>query len=127
MMSELNTLAEQIGEMAGEQGVRRKGAEDALNKLQVMSTEINALVGQADKGGAEVGEQMMGIVKRTNAMTEMTETQKARSQAIMKIARESASSAMQTAEGAAEVVKITEGLQKKSEDLTKEAQQFKIG
>ncbi len=127
MMIELNDLAEQIGSMAGEQGVRRKGAEDALNKLQAMSGDINTLVGQADKGGAEVGEQMMGIVKRTNAMTEMTETQKARSQAIMKIARESASSAMQTAEGAAEVVKITESLQKKSEDLTKEAQQFKIG
>ncbi len=127
MMSELNTLAEQIGAMAGEQGVRRKGAEDALNKLQVMSGEINVLVGQADKGGAEVGEQMNGIVQRTNAMTEMTETQKARSQAIMKIARESASSAMQTAEGAAEVVKITESLQQKSDELTKEAQQFKIG
>ena len=127
MMSELNTLAEQIGSMAGEQGVRRKGAEDALNKLQVMSGEINVLVGQADKGGAEVGEQMTGIVDRTNAMTEMTETQKARSQAIMKIARESASSAKQTAEGAAEVVKITEGLQQKSDELTKEAQQFKIG
>jgi len=69
---------------------------------------------------------MAGIVDRTNAMTEMTETQKARSQAIMKIARESAGSAKQTAEGAAEVVKITETLQGKSQQLTEEAQQFKI-
>ena len=127
MMTELNTLAEQIGEMAGEQGIRRKGAEDALRKLQAMSTDINVLVGQADKDGAEVSEQMDGIVKRTNDMTEMTETQKARSQAIMKIAQESAGSAKQTAEGAAVVVGITEGLQKKSEQLTQEAQQFKIG
>ena len=126
MMSELNALAEQIGSMAGEQGVRRKGAEDALTKLQRMSNEINTLVNQADKGGNVVGEQMMGIVKRTNDMTEMTETQKARSQAIMKIARESAGSAKQTAEGAAEVVKITETLQDKSRQLTEEAQQFKI-
>ena len=126
MMSELNTLAQQIGEMAGEQGERRKGAEDALTKLQRMSNEINTLVNQADKGGNVVGEQMMGIVKRTNVMTEMTETQKARSQAIMKIAQESAGSAMQTAEGAAAVVKITEDLQDKAEQLTKEAQQFKL-
>ena len=126
MMSELNTLAQQIGDMAGEQGERRKGAEDALTKLQRMSNEINTLVNQADKGGNVVGEQMMGIVKRTNVMTEMTETQKARSQAIMKIAQESAGSAMQTAEGAAAVVKITEDLQDKAEQLTKEAQQFKL-
>ncbi|MES0326569.1 MAG: methyl-accepting chemotaxis protein [Gammaproteobacteria bacterium] len=126
MMSELNTLAQQIGEMAGEQGERRKGAEDALTKLQRMSNEINTLVSQADKGGNEVGEQMMDIVRRTNVMTEMTGTQRARSEAIMKIARESAGSAMQTSEGAAEVVNITESLQKKSKDLTTEAQQFKI-
>ena len=126
MMSELNTLAEKIGSMAGEQGVRRKGAEDALTKLQRMSNEINTLVNQADKGGNVVGEQMMGIVQRTNAMTEMTETQKARSEAIMKIARESAGSAMQTAEGAAEVVNITENLQQKAKQLTEEARQFKI-
>ena len=126
MMSELNLLAESIGKMAGEQGDRRRDAEEALTKLQRMSNEINTLVNQADKGGQDVGEQMVGIVKRTNSMTEMTETQKARSEAIMKIARESASSAMQTAEGAAEVVKITETLQKKAEDLTTEAKQFKI-
>ena len=126
MMSELNVLAEQIGTMAGEQGVRRKAAEDALNKLQRMSNDINTLVSQADKGGNEVGDQMMAIVRRTGNMTEMTETQKARSEAIMKIARESAGSAMQTAEGAAEVVKITEDLQQKAKALIEEAQQFKV-
>lgn len=126
MMSELNELAQQIGSMAGEQGVRRKGAEDALNKLQDMAVNINTLVGDADKGAAEVSEQMLGIVKRTDDMTGMTETQKARSEAIMKIARESANSARQTAEGAAEVVNITEGLQQKAKNLTDEVQQFKV-
>ncbi len=126
MMSELNELAQQIGAMAGEQGVRRKGAEDALNKLQDMAANINTLVDNADKGAAEVSEQMSGIVKRTDDMTGMTETQKARSEAIMKIARESANSAKQTAEGAAEVVNITENLQQKAKNLTDEVQQFKV-
>lgn len=126
MMSELNELAQQIGNMAGEQGVRRKGAEDALNKLQDMAVNINTLVGDADKGAADVSEQMLGIVKRTDDMTGMTEAQKARSEAIMKIARESANSAKQTAEGAAEVVNITEGLQQKAKNLTEEVQQFKV-
>ena len=126
MMTELNELAQQIGSMAGEQGERRKGAEEALNKLQEMSENINDLVGNADKGAAEVSEQMSGIVKRTDDMTGMTETQKARSEAIMKIARESANSAKQTAEGAAEVVDITSGLQEKAKNLTDEVQQFKV-
>jgi len=126
MMSELNELAQQIGSMAGEQGARRKGAEDALNKLQVMAENINKLVDNADKGASDVSEQMSGIVKRTDDMTGMTETQKARSEAIMKIARESANSAKQTAEGASEVVSITEKLQQKAQNLTDEVQQFKV-
>jgi methyl-accepting chemotaxis protein len=126
MMLELNQLAEQIGAMAGEQGERRKGAEEALTKLQQMSNNINSLVDQADTGASQVGDQMMGIVRRTTDMTGMTETQKARSQAIMKIARESANSAKQTMEGATNVVAITEQLQKKSQDLTDEVNQFKV-
>lgn len=127
MMSELNVLAEQIGLMAGEQGQRRMAAEQALNKLQQMSNNINSLVDQADNGAVQVGDQMMGIVRRTTDMTGMTETQKARSEAIMKIARESANSARQTAGGAAEVVGITESLKKKAQDLTEEVSQFKVG
>ena len=126
MMSELNELAQQIGSMAGEQGVRREGAEEALNKLQDMAENINAMVGDADKGASEVSVKMSGIVKRTDDMTGMTETQKARSEAIIKIARESANSAKQTADGAAEVVSITEKLQQKAKNLTDEVQQFKV-
>ena len=127
MMTELNQLAEEIGSMAGEQGQRRMDAEAALTKLQQMSSNINSLVSQADNGATTVGDQMMGIVRRTGDMTEMTETQKARSQAIMKIARESANSAKQTAGGAAEVVGITEQLQTKAQNLTEEVNQFKVG
>jgi methyl-accepting chemotaxis protein len=45
----------------------------------------------------------------------------------MKIARESANSAKQTAGGAAEVVGITEQLQNKAQNLTEEVNQFKVG
>ena len=127
MMLELNQLAEQIGQMAGEQGVRRKDAEAALTKLQQMSNNINSLVGQADTGAITVGDKMMGIVKRTNEMKNMTETQKARSEAIMKIAQESANSAKQTADGATTVVSITEKLQEKAQNLTDEVNQFRVG
>ncbi|MEN8173164.1 MAG: methyl-accepting chemotaxis protein [Chloroflexota bacterium] len=127
MMLDLNQLAEQIGSMAGEQGTRRKDAEAALTKLQQMSNNINSLVNQADTGAIEVGDKMMGIVRRTNDMTGMTETQKARSEAIMKIARESANSAKQTAEGASTVVGITEKLKGKAQVLTEEVEQFKVG
>ncbi|MCK4706206.1 MAG: hypothetical protein KAT90_12045, partial [Gammaproteobacteria bacterium] len=74
----------------------------------------------------EVSDQMAGIVKRTDDMTGMTETQKARSEAIMKIARESANSAKQTAEGAAEVVGITDSLKQQAQNLNEEVQQFKF-
>jgi methyl-accepting chemotaxis protein len=127
MMAELNDLAQEIGQMAGEQGQRRKDAEAALTKLQQMSGNINSLVGQADTGATTVGDQMMGIVRRTGDMTDMTEMQKTRSEAIMKIARESANSAKQTAGGAAEVVGITEQLQNKAQDLINEVDQFKVG
>ena len=127
MMAELNELAQQIGSMAGEQGQRRMDAETALTKLQQMSANINSLVGQADDGAIMVSDQMTGIVRRTGDMTEMTKMQKTRSEAIMKIARESANSAKQTVAGAAEVVGITEQLQQKSQDLNNEVDQFKVG
>lgn len=127
MMTELNELAQQIGSMAGEQGQRRMDAEAALVKLQQMSANINSLVEDADNGATSVGEQMTGIERRTGDMTEMTEMQKTRSEAIMKIARESANSAKQTVSGAAEVVGITEQLQQKAQDLINEVDQFKVG
>jgi methyl-accepting chemotaxis protein len=126
LMKDLNTLAEEIAGMAGEQGVRRTAAETALNLLLAESNKIAQLVEGANKGAQEVGQEMGGVVARTGEMTNMTDEQARRSQKIMEISTESAKAAEQTAEGAGVVVGITEGLQNLSQELTTQVKQFKI-
>lgn len=126
LMKDLNTLAEEIAGMAGEQGVRRTAAETALNLLLQESNKIAQLVDGANKGAQEVGKEMGGVVARTGEMTGMTEEQAKRSQKVMEISNESAKAAEQTAEGAGVVVGITEGLQNLSQELTTQVKQFKI-
>jgi methyl-accepting chemotaxis protein len=126
LMKDLNTLAEQIAGMAGEQGVRRTAAENALNLLLDESNKIAQLVEGANKGAQEVGQEMGSVVARTGEMTSMTAEQAKRSQKVMEISNESAKAAEQTAEGAGVVVGITEGLQNLSQELTTQVKQFKI-
>ncbi|MEI6706722.1 MAG: methyl-accepting chemotaxis protein [Methylococcales bacterium] len=126
LMKDLNTLAEQIGGMAGEQGVRRAAAESALNLLLQESDKIAQLVDGANKGAQEVGMEMGSVVARTGEMSNMTTEQAQRSQKIMAISNESAKAAEQTAEGAGVVVGITDGLQTLSQELTTQVKQFKI-
>jgi methyl-accepting chemotaxis protein len=126
LMKDLNTLAEQIGGMAGEQGVRRAAAESALNLLLDESNKIAQLVEGANKGAQEVGVEMTGVVARTGEMSNMTTEQAQRSQKVMAISNESAKAAEQTAEGAGVVVGITDGLQTLSQELTTQVKQFKI-
>lgn len=126
LMKELNTLAEEIAGMAGEQGARRAAAETALNALLEESNKIAQLVEGANKGAQEVGQEMGSVVARTGEMSNMTEEQAKRSQKVMEISTESAKAAEQTAEGAGVVVGITEGLQNLSQELTTQVKQFKI-
>jgi methyl-accepting chemotaxis protein len=126
LMKDLNTLAEQIAGMAGEQGMRRTAAESALNLLLEESDKIANLVEGANKGAQEVGVEMNGVVARTGEMSSMTTDQAARSKKVMEISSESAQAAEQTAEGAGVVVSITDGLQNLSQELTTQVKQFKI-
>ncbi|MFZ2727505.1 MAG: methyl-accepting chemotaxis protein [Methylococcaceae bacterium] len=126
LMTDLNTLAEQIAGMAGEQGARRSAAETALNLLLEESNKIAQLVEGANKGAQEVGQEMNGVVARTGEMSSMTSEQAVRSKKVMEISNESAKAAEQTAEGAGVVVGITEGLQNLSQELTTQVKQFKI-
>lgn len=126
LMKDLNTLAEQIAGMAGEQGVRRTAAETALNLLLEESDKISELVEGANKGAQEVGVEMGGVVARTGEMSNMTSEQAVRSKKVMEISNESAKAAEQTAEGAGVVVSITDGLQNLSQELTTQVKQFKI-
>jgi methyl-accepting chemotaxis protein len=62
LMRDLNKLAEEIAGMAGEQGVRRTAAENALTLLLEESERITELVTEANRGAANIGEEMTGIV-----------------------------------------------------------------
>jgi methyl-accepting chemotaxis protein len=126
LMKELNVLAEQIAGMAGEQGERREVAEKALLLLLEESNRITQLVEDANKGANEIGVEMDGIVARTGDMSVMTAQQAKRSAKVVNISNSSAQAAEQTVEGAGTVVKITEGLQDLSHELTTQVKQFKI-
>ncbi len=126
LIQELNSLASQIGEMAGEQGARREAAEKALGTLLDYSKSITRLVDSANASVRNIGREMDGIVQLGDKMTEMTGLQAQRSKAIIKLSKDSAEAATQTVEGAGGVVKIMEDMQDKSQKLTEQVQQFKI-
>ncbi|MDG4563036.1 MAG: methyl-accepting chemotaxis protein [Candidatus Competibacter sp.] len=126
LVSELNTLAQQIAGMAGEQGARREAAQKALATLLEQSRRIAQLVTEANQGATAIGDEMKGIVERTAHMTNLTGLQAQRSKKVMEIAQTSAEGARQTVERAGGVVKLSQELQDGSRQLTEQVQQFKI-
>jgi methyl-accepting chemotaxis protein len=126
LMGDLNTLAQQIGGMAGEQGARREAAQQALTALQAQSQHIAALVAEAGKGAEAISAEMQGVVERTAQMTGMTDLQAQRSKTVMDIAQTSAQGARQTVERAGGVVNTSQELQTSSRQLTEQVQQFRI-
>jgi methyl-accepting chemotaxis protein len=126
LVGELNTLAEQIGQMAGEQGERRKAAEESLGTLLEYTGQITGLVGEANESVQGIGDQMQGVVKRGDEMGQMTSLQGQRSKAISKLSQESGQAAKDTVVGAGGVVDIMTDMQAKSADLNEQVQQFKI-
>ena len=126
LVVELNTLAGKIGDMAGEQGVRRKAAEVSLGTLLDYTGQITGLVEEANNEVDNIGVQMKGVVKRGDDMTQMTSMQGQRSKAISKLSQESAQAAIKTVDGAGSVVDIMSDMQAKSGDLNEQVRQFKI-
>ncbi len=126
LVSELNTLAQQIGGMAGEQGTRREAAQKALAALLEQSQRIGQLVTEANQSASAIGNEMKGIVERTAHMTSLTALQAQRSKKVMEIAQNSAEGARQTVERAGGVVKLSQELQNGSRQLSEQVQQFKI-
>ncbi len=122
----LNTLAQEIGGMAQEQGVRRAAAEEALKVLLEYSNNITSLVNESNVSIQEMNKEMAGVVQRGEEMGELTGLQAQRSKAITKLSNESAQAAAQTVDGAGKVMGITEGLREQSDHLTEQVQQFKI-
>ncbi len=126
MVEELNTLAQEIGGMAGQQGERRAAAQKALSVLIEEAESISSLVGSATGTAHNVGEEMEGIEKRTEEMEGLTAMQAERSKKLNEITDESAKGAKQTVEGAGRVVDITKEMQELSHALTQQVEQFKI-
>ena len=126
LVEELNTMAQQISTMSGEQGARRKAAEEALESMVQQSAIIGNLVADANKGAQAIDEEMQGIVERTEEMNKMVTLQGQRSKAAIDIAVQSAEGALKTTEGAGIVVAITDDLQKFAKNLQEQVGQFKI-
>ena len=126
LMAELNTLAQQIGGMAGEQGARREAAQQALTVLLEQSKQIAELVAEASHGAGAISTEMQGVVERTTQMTGMTDLQAQRSKKVMDIAQASAQGARQTVERAGGVVSTSQDLQHSSRQLTEQVHQFRI-
>lgn len=122
----LNKLAQEIGSMAQEQGVRRAAAEEALGILLEYSNNITSLVTESNGSIQEMNKEMAGVVQRGEEMSELTGLQAQRSKAITKLSTESAVAASQTVEGAGKVVDITKNLREQSDNLSSQVQQFKI-
>jgi methyl-accepting chemotaxis protein len=127
MVEDLNTLAQEIGGMAGQQGERRAAAEKALSVLIEEAESISSLVESATGTAHNVGEEMEGIEKRTEEMEGLTAMQAERSKKLNEITDESAEGAKQTVEGAGRVVEITKEMQELSHALTQQVEQFKVG
>ncbi len=126
LMGGLNELAQNIAQMAMEQGPRREAAEAALKSLQEQSAAISGLVLKTNKDAENINLEMQGIVERTEGMTAMTGEQAQRSAAITELSGESSAAAQATAEGAGVVVNITSDLQAQSQALTDQVEQFKV-
>jgi methyl-accepting chemotaxis protein len=126
MISELNTLAQEIGTMAGQQGERREAAQNALATLVEKANEISEQVVKNNKNVTQINAEMVGIVERTDQMKELTDTQAGRSKRLIDITTKSAESAKQTVEGAGTVVGITDELRQLSESLNEQVAQFKL-
>jgi methyl-accepting chemotaxis protein len=126
LVKQLNILAGEIAEMAGEQGTRRMAAEKSLDALMTQAQGITERVAEANKAANAISQDMVGIVDNTNNINEMTGLQATRSKKIQEIATASSVTARTTVEGAGQVVKITDDLNTLSAELNKQVQLFKI-
>ncbi len=127
VMEEVNTHSTTISEMAGQQGARRKAAQEALTRLVEQSQAIDSLVAQSHSLAGDAEKQMQAVVDRTKEIDQLTASQAERSQRMIASTEDTSKKAAETVKGAGEVLEITEELQLLSNTLAEEVKQFKIG
>lgn len=126
LMDELNALAREIAEMAGQQAERRKAAQDALASVKEQSSNVALQSAEINSNVQSVVEKAQEIAKRTEEMTALTGLQEGRSKKLIEISNESMDGAKRTVDGAGQVVDITSALQSLSRSLTEQVTQFKV-
>jgi methyl-accepting chemotaxis protein len=125
-ITDLNKLAQDIVTMASQQGQRREEVQKALSALVEKANTISSKVNLATEQANLVGDEMKGVLERSDNMKKMTAIQAERSQSLIEITTESATRAKQTVSGAGEVVSITLEMQRLAANLTRQVGQFKI-
>jgi methyl-accepting chemotaxis protein len=126
LVEELNKLALEIAQMAGQQGERREAAQKSLTALVEKSNAISQQVSQATELAGAVEDEMRKIVDRSDQMRQMTDVQAGRSANLREITSASAERAKQTATGAGEVVAITLEMQRLASNLSRQVSQFRV-
>lgn len=126
LVGELNQLASEIAEMAGQQGLRREATQKALTALVEKANAISNQVATATEQAMKAGEDMRGILERSEDVRQMTDIQAGRSKTLQEITTASVQQAKQTATGAGEVVGITLEMQRLAANLTRQVAQFKL-
>jgi methyl-accepting chemotaxis protein len=107
-------------------------SQRSLNKIaeggRTNMEAIEKISGVVDLMAAEIvkiGDEMHGIMSRSEEIEKLTSLQAERSKKLVQISDESASDAAATVDGAGAVVNVTEELQDLSRALTKEVEAFK--
>jgi methyl-accepting chemotaxis protein len=126
LMKILNQEAEEIANMAGQQGERRSAAQEALNALTEKASKIFESIDGASSEIAKINERMSIVANLSDKIEDMTSMQAERSKTLTEIVSESAQSSAQTVKGTGEVANITKELQKLSTDMTRQISQFKV-
>jgi methyl-accepting chemotaxis protein len=126
LVEDLNKLAQEIVDMAGQQGQRREAAQRALTALVEKANAISEQVSKTTEQANSVGEEMRGIVQQSELVKKMTDAQAERSMGLKQATSQSAERSKQTAANAGQVVGITLEMQRLAANLTRQVAQFKI-
>lgn len=126
-MEELNALAGQIQQGAGQQGERRRQAAEALDTLVKQAATISVSADELSRLSQGIAGDMGAVVGRTDQVATLTSAQAGRSKTLVESTQASADRSKQTFEGAGVVVGVTETLQGLSTALNKVVAQFKTG
>ncbi len=98
-----------------------EGGRTNMDAIEKISASVDIMAAGIEK----IGDEMHGIISRSEEIEKLTSLQAERSKKLARIADESASDAAATVDGAGAVVNVTEELQDLSRTLAKEVEAFK--